>query len=752
MKKEKTLHSIIYKNYLTSSLIPIFAIELVLLLLYFGVSYFISQKSSEILYLEASQNLQEITKREAQQINYQFQEVSRNAEVMRQNHEDFFANPQLCVLPKGEPKFSVHENGVYYKTIDNGGSSLYYAATTKMSRPEMQKARCSESIDSLMKSIVDINPIITQAYLNTYDNLNRLYPYMPDAPKQYGPDLNMRDYNFYYLADKEHNPEKKPVWTSAYLDPAGQGWMISNIVPIYRGNFLEAVSGLDVTIDSLVRNILTLEIPWEGSAFMVDEKGMILAMPQKVEHLFELKELKEHIYNDNIATTIEKPEEYNIFKVGNETIRNQLGTIFKNKSEIKTIKINETVYLMTQTVIPETGWRLMTLVDESIIYAPMKKLKEQTDALGYFIIGLMLFFYMLFFMYLLKKSRNVASLIAEPIEELSILSTNLGNQPGSIIEKKVNIEEVDRLIQNYNQLSTELDTRTKEYIQGQMREKMIEKDAEVAYRAGLFENASTYLHNVGNTLTMLDSKIRLLRDALGALKKSGLGVNKAVGMVQESEATLPQKEGMIKFLGAFNKALTEDVTSEIEEITIGIEQIKEHAVETIRHQQDQFNSNSDASKNYIQNFDVKIMLENMVEDYRVSCIQKGVSVHFNCPENLFLFTTKFQFQSGLNNVFKNALESIFQSPRRDEGDISINAFMEGNRVIIEMKDNGTGIKPENVSKMFKFGFTTKQDGHGLGLHAFNNFLNSNNGKITAINNESSIGVLMHIEIGATDDK
>lgn len=61
MQETLSLHRIIYKNYLSSALLPIFAIELVLLLLYFGVSYFITQKSQELLQEEATQNLMEIT-------------------------------------------------------------------------------------------------------------------------------------------------------------------------------------------------------------------------------------------------------------------------------------------------------------------------------------------------------------------------------------------------------------------------------------------------------------------------------------------------------------------------------------------------------------------------------------------------------------------------------------------------------------------------------------------------------------------
>ena len=36
---------------------------------------------------------------------------------------------------------------------------------------------------------------------------------------------------------------------------------------------------------------------------------------------------------------------------------------------------------------------------------------------------------------------------------------------------------------------------------------------------------------------------------------------------------------------------------------------------------------------------------------------------------------------------------------------------------IEVSDNGTGISPEHLSRIFSQGFTTKKSGHGFGLHA-----------------------------------
>ena len=40
----------------------------------------------------------------------------------------------------------------------------------------------------------------------------------------------------------------------------------------------------------------------------------------------------------------------------------------------------------------------------------------------------------------------------------------------------------------------------------------------------------------------------------------------------------------------------------------------------------------------------------------------------------------------------------------------------GDRVLVEIADNGMGIPPENLTRIFNHGFTTKKTGHGFGLH------------------------------------
>jgi signal transduction histidine kinase len=36
---------------------------------------------------------------------------------------------------------------------------------------------------------------------------------------------------------------------------------------------------------------------------------------------------------------------------------------------------------------------------------------------------------------------------------------------------------------------------------------------------------------------------------------------------------------------------------------------------------------------------------------------------------------------------------------------------------MEVADNGIGIAPENLTRIFQYGFTTRKSGHGFGLHS-----------------------------------
>jgi C4-dicarboxylate-specific signal transduction histidine kinase len=91
---------------------------------------------------------------------------------------------------------------------------------------------------------------------------------------------------------------------------------------------------------------------------------------------------------------------------------------------------------------------------------------------------------------------------------------------------------------------------------------------------------------------------------------------------------------------------------------------------------------------------------------------------------------RHQLMQILVNLISNAKDSLEDaSPPKRELLLAI-AEIEGG-VRIEVRDNGIGISPENLAKIFNDGFTTKKRGHGFGLHNCANAAQQLEGSLTA---------------------
>ena len=81
----------------------------------------------------------------------------------------------------------------------------------------------------------------------------------------------------------------------------------------------------------------------------------------------------------------------------------------------------------------------------------------------------------------------------------------------------------------------------------------------------------------------------------------------------------------------------------------------------------------------------------------------------------------------LINLVKNAMESLAQNPK---GKIELNGKYIDQSIIIEVVDNGPGIIPEAINRIFVPFFTTKKTGSGIGLALSRQIMQMHNGSLT----------------------
>ena len=101
------------------------------------------------------------------------------------------------------------------------------------------------------------------------------------------------------------------------------------------------------------------------------------------------------------------------------------------------------------------------------------------------------------------------------------------------------------------------------------------------------------------------------------------------------------------------------------------------------------------------------------------------------------------FEWVIENLCKNAVDAM-----EGNGKIDINTFYEKEKIVIEVKDSGKGIKRKNIKNVFTPGFTTKKRGWGLGLSlAKRIIMNYHKGKIFIKETEIGKGTTFRIEFG-----
>ncbi|WP_169304242.1 diguanylate cyclase [Deferribacteres bacterium DY0609] len=464
---------------MTASLLPILFIEVVLIVLYFFINSYVTERVTSAYLDKSKETIDMVVAREVMLIDEALGEITSYAVMLQNEQQQFFRNMDAYELyNESSNLFGYHANGAFYKLENNGGSSLYYSSDTIIGAEELRKAYMTEHLDTSLKSMVEQNSLISQVYLNTYDNMNRLYPFIDNVAERFGSTIHMQDYNFYYLADAKHNPERDPVWTSVYLDPAGLGWIMSCIVPIYRDDFLEGVAGIDITVGKMVDSALNMQVPNESKAFIVDSNGVILAMGDEIEELLGLKELKDHFYDEAISTTVYKPDEFNILKHPDAEIKDKLGSVFAEKCQGCSVTIKGHDYFITHKLISSTGWHLFVVTDMGKLVKPIEKLKYFSYTLGKIVVVAIFIMSLMFYIYFRKRSEKLANMISAPIVSLSENTKYIGSEFMAFDYEDSQIEELQQLNINFDEMTNELEQRTRDLIHAEVEKLEKEKEAE----------------------------------------------------------------------------------------------------------------------------------------------------------------------------------------------------------------------------------------------------------------------------------
>lgn len=236
---------------------------------------------------------------------------------------------------------------------------------------------------------------------------------------------------------------------------------------------------------------------------------------------------------------------------------------------------------------------------------------------------------------------------------------------------------------------------------------------EASRRAGMSEVITGVLHNVGNVLNTIVVSAAV---AMENVSSSHLELfMRTLELIQQQEpdlATFLTEDARGRKVPSLLRRLGERLLSSQEHARTELQRLMEQVGiirATIEAQQSMAKP-----REVLEESCPADLVERAVSMFRIDFDLKGIDVSVSADESARVLLDRQATLQILVNLIRNAIDALLdvEGPRK----LEVKAYTSEGGVHFEVSDNGGGIPEEDRVKIFHYGFTTKPNGHGFGLH------------------------------------
>ncbi|ATB37264.1 histidine kinase [Cystobacter fuscus] len=510
--------------------------------------------------------------------------------------------------------------------------------------------------------------------------------YWPERPTwvlDAEPGLMVTDLEYFATSLPKNNPERRTIWSELYLDTVSGRSMTSVTAPLDLDGRHVAALSQDVLMEELRARTVNDHLPGTFNVIF-REDGKLIAHPEMEED--HLRRIVERVKARQPGQAVlELPE------------RNQ--------------------YLaMGQLRGP--GWSFVTVLPESIVTKPALQAARYVLLLG--LVSLVL---ELAIMAWVLRHQITHPLVAFTqatdrvasgdfhVELDTSRNDELGQLARSFQLMADKVQQREQALREANEgLEQRIEERTREL--KEVHTQLVQS----ARRAGMAEIATNVLHNVGNVLNSVYTSAQLAKERMEGMRLEH--VDRVANLLQERQSDLgtflsqdERGRNVLPFLGKLGQNLL-DERQEIISLLDDVGRYTEHVGDIVKVQQ-----------NYARTprLQEPVHLAGLVEDaLRINAAgltRHQVKVVRQLADLPPLLTDKHKTLMILVNLISNAKYAMDEVPPAER---LLTVKMErtaNDQVRIQVHDNGMGIAPEMLTRIFQYGFTTRREGHGFGLHS-----------------------------------
>lgn len=300
-----------------------------------------SEKSKEALKTQAEEYIVKIAREQA---------LKSDGILARVESEISSISGYLTSLYINAGNFKGRKLPMVQDTVMGEVCSKYMLAPDVLHTPKLEKELLLISnAEYLCAPVFKNNRIMNNIYLGTNTGISYRY----SKSSAYNPQYDPRERGWYKSA---LDNEGHSTWVDTYLDAYGSICVTSSRTFHDENGHPKGVVATDITLKSMQDDILSMKIGKTGYAFLLDNKGSIIAHPK---------------YGRNLDT---KPLEN-----GKGDYLQAIREIVQNPEGLTTAHIDDKLCYIAYSRFPTTKWSLAVVVEVDEIIRPAEDTKKQID-------------------------------------------------------------------------------------------------------------------------------------------------------------------------------------------------------------------------------------------------------------------------------------------------------------------------------------------------------------------------------------
>ncbi len=316
------------------------------------------------------------------------------------------------------------------------------------------------------------------------------------------------------------------------------------------------------------------------------------------------------------------------------------------------------------------------------------------------------------------------------------------------VPRQLSAEQLHALRTLSRMVVTELELR-RQLLESKQAEKRMaalqNQIVDTARQVGMADVATSVLHNVGNVLNSVTVSASVLKEKITNARLTGLV--RAADLIQAHSADLgpfltenPQGKQFPQFLALLAEGWQQErlaLLKEVESLTKYINHIR-----IIVARQQSLAGVSGA----VENVSLSELLDEALQMASAGLDNHGITVVREYGVTGLVVVDKMRLTMIMVNLLRNAMESLTAGDQAEKR-LTIRSESDGDgQLRVRVVDNGLGIAPENLPRVFSWGFTTKSGGHGFGLHSSALVAKEMGGSLHASSDGSGKGALFILDL------